>query len=118
MGNRSDSSKKSTNQTFRSTILGQAIGKLLDNKSKTAIVKSVSPPALQQKKSSPNKSEQVKKQKLVKSSQDSDIDADVEDELSESDMTVISKPKLVQHRKSASSFNTSPEKGRFYFIFP
>ena len=103
---------------FRSTILGQAIGKLLDNKSKTAIVKSVSPPALQQKKSSPNKSEQVKKQKLVKSSQDSDIDADVEDELSESDMTVISKPKLVQHRKSASSFNTSPEKGRFYFIFP
>ena len=101
--------------------MGQAIGKLLDNKSKTAIVKSASPPAHQQlqKKSSPNKSEQVsKKQKLVKSSQDSDIDADVEDELSESDLTVISKPKLVQHRKTASSFNTSPEKGRFYFIFP
>merc|ERR1712223_2372151 len=34
-----------------------------NNQTKTAIVKSVSPPALQQKKSSPDKSEQVKKHK-------------------------------------------------------
>ena len=106
--------------------MGQAIGKLLDNKSKTAIVKSASPPAHQQlqKKSSPNKSEQDlgnnKNKKLVKSKSsnfDSDVDADVEDELSESDLAVISKPKLV--RKSATLSLTSPEKGTnfpYFFI--
>merc|ERR1712083_840455 len=53
-----------------------------------------------------------KNKKLVKSKSsnfDSDVDADVEDELSESDLAVISKPKLV--RKSATLSLTSPEKG-------
>ena len=76
------------------------------------------------KKSSPNKSEQDlgnnKNKKLVKSKSsnfDSDVDADVEDELSESDLAVISKPKLV--RKSASLSLTSPEKGtNFPYFFP
>ena len=99
--------------SFRSTILGQAIGKLLENKSKSNIsVQKME----KSKKSSPNKSEQDlgnnKNKKLVKSKSsnfDSDVDADVEDELSESDLAVISKPKLV--RKSASLSLTSPEKG-------
>ena len=106
--------------SFRSTILGQAIGKLLENKSKSNIsVQKME----KSKKSSPNKSEQDlgnnKNKKLVKSKSsnfDSDVDADVEDELSESDLAVISKPKLV--RKSASLSLTSPEKGtNFPLIF-
>merc|ERR1711971_377873 len=105
--NTSDTSSKKINHTYRSNILGQAIGKLLENKSKSNI--SV-------QKMSPNKSEQDlgnnKNKKLVKSKSsnfDSDVDADVEDELSESDLAVISKPKLV--RKSTSLPLTSPEKG-------
>merc|ERR1712051_615786 len=111
--NTSDTSSKKINHTYRSTILGQAIGKLLENKSKSNIsVQKME----KSKKSSPNKSEQDlgnnKNKKLVKSKSsnfDSDVDADVEDELSESDLAVISKPKLV--RKSASLSLTSPEKG-------
>ena len=101
--------------------MGQAIGKLLENKSKSNIsVQKME----KSKKSSPNKSEQDlgnnKNKKLVKSKSsnfDSDVDADVEDELSESDLAVISKPKLV--RKSASLSLTSPEKGTNfpYFLY-
>ena len=99
--------------------MGQAIGKLLENKSKSNIsVQKME----KSKKSSPNKSEQDlgnnKNKKLVKSKSsnfDSDVDADVEDELSESDLAVISKPKLV--RKSASLSLTSPEKGTNFPYF-
>ena len=64
--------------TYRSTILGQAIGKLLDKK------------------------------KFVTEGSHSDADADVEDELSESDLTVISKPKVVRkspEKKDDQSFS-------------
>merc|ERR1712223_50808 len=114
-GPKNNSNKnKNSNVTYRSTILGQAIGKLLDNKSKITnnsssgskfgnIVKSKSLETVEVIKTSTKNS--LKRSE----SNDSDVDADVEDELSESDLTVISKPKLVQHRKSTSI--SSPEKG-------
>ena len=117
--NNSNKNNKNSNVTYRSTILGQAIGKLLDNKSKITnngssgskfgnIVKSKSRETVEVIKTSTKNS--LKRSE----SNDSDVDADVEDELSESDLTVISKPKLVQHRKSTSI--SSPEKGINLFL--